>query len=472
MAVKFRCELAARHQGPAFPFIFLLKEFIQQDFNTTACREIFLKYLNTFSESELEKFVHLDGFSDGGYLFTKDCYFPKIKDWFLSWRIQAKERQQLSFYFKSNQFEAPSQLLRLLTHQQNLEKLRLKIPDVDKYLPSQLQHFVTPEKRYWKTQKKSGIFRREHASLLICSESTSILIDPIDHHSRLPCIDQVPLPSKKEKVDAILVTHSHGDHWHLPSILSRVGENRSIPIVVPQVSQKNILCPTDFKTELQLSKQKFIQPAWNTTVVIGDIEIDILPFYGEQPTVDQKGVFKSVRNWGNCFRINTPEFSAIVLADSGQDPDGSMLEEIEKSVDKRGPADIVLSCGRNFQSPFYAGLGQYWSSLPWEQLQRLYKRKNEAGLPSVMATGEYLARICDAAKCIYFLPYANGFNGINKPISDIGWGTGEPSEHEVFKSLVHHLKSKQISTEVLDWVPGDFARISRKASNGKLKLTL
>jgi hypothetical protein len=50
---------------------------------------------------------------------------------------------------------------------------------------------------------------------------------------------------------------------------------------------------------------------------------------------------------------------------------------------------------------------------------------------------------------------------VGKPITDIGWGLGEPSEANR-NALMRELLGRQgLATQVLDWNPGDVARLAR-----------
>ncbi len=50
-------------------------------------------------------------------------------------------------------------------------------------------------------------------------------------------------------VDAIAITHSHADHWHLPSIL-RYAFDEATPVIVPDTRRPSILTFQDFADAL------------------------------------------------------------------------------------------------------------------------------------------------------------------------------------------------------------------------------
>jgi hypothetical protein len=310
----------------------------------------------------------------------------------------------------------------------------------------------------WDDDGSPGIFRREHASLLVRSRKTSILVDPIYWFRALGHMQAVPLDRVPAKFDAVVVTHSHGDHWHVPSILHAV-RGRDIPVIVPRVPRVNLLTPDRFADTLRGVGARVCSARWGSTVTVGDIEIDVLPFYGEQPTRDPPGPAQGLRSWGNCYRFNTPDFSAIILVDGGKDPMGDMSQVLRASASKRGPADVVLSCLRLFPSPFFGGLETYWAALPFSRLEQLYRTFRSGGLPSTTAGPAGVADACVAAQARFFLPYAHGFEGVGKSIRDVDWNLGGPSEDSMVAALKRELDARGGETRTVRWVAGDVARI-------------
>jgi hypothetical protein len=153
--------------------------------------------------------------------------------------------------------------------------------------------------------------------------------------------------------------------------------------------------------------------------------------------------------------------------DSGVDPEGGMAEVLAESCRRRGPVDVVLCCQREFQSPFFGGLSHYWAALPWERLQSLYRELRQGGLQNTTAGIQGAVEACAAAQARYFLPYANGFEGVGRSITDIGWGAGEPTEASCNARMREELARQGLGTQVLEWCPGDVARVER----GQVKIS-
>lgn len=312
----------------------------------------------------------------------------------------------------------------------------------------------------WPETVEPGLYRREHASLVVRSKTTTLIVDPIPMMAMLPRISETPL-DPTTRPDAILVTHSHWDHWNLPSLLRTAGDPK-VPVIVPAVPRRNLLCESDFAEALAAVGQHAVRAPWHSTHRIGDIEIDVLPFYGEQPTRDDAPALEGLRSWGNCYRFNTPDFSAIILVDSGVDALGSAASAVLESVRRHGPPDVLLSCLRSFACPFFGGLPLYWATLPFARLEELFALHDRSALPSTTAGTEGIAALCAEAGIPRFMPYAHGFEGIGAPIGDIGWGEGEPSEADAASDLQARLEKLGAPTKVLRWNTGEVARFGNQ----------
>jgi hypothetical protein len=322
----------------------------------------------------------------------------------------------------------------------------------DAHLETMFDRFAP--RRRWPDVTGIGIYRREHASIVIQSTTTRLVFDPLCMSHLVPRATTV-VPDAD--VDAILITHSHPDHWHIPSVLAAAG-SAATTVLVPSVPKPTVLS-RDMAAELEAIGQAHLKPKWNTTVKIGDIEVDVLPFYGEQPAADAGCPDFEVRNWGNCYRVNTPDFCVLVLADSGCDSAGSMLDVVAASVAARGPVDVVMACMRDFLSPFeVGGLDFYWMTLPFGELERLYAAYQSGCLRTTTAglAAGGIADICAAARARIFVPYAQGFQGIGNEIPAGDWGPSPKlSETQALAELASQLRGSGIATTAQHWNPGD-----------------
>lgn len=439
------------------PFAELLQGMRQAGFEPGACRALLERVQERLKVSALRP----QGVEDGGLLVREEVLFPPVHTW---WAVFQGREDRSSSRLPEEAVQAVADFLRLATHSEDLQAVRGAWPFESEQELARLVVPATPGAQ-WPEPRGPGVYRREHASVLIRSRTTGLLADPICLQRRLSRISEVPVGTPPGLVQAVAITHGHVDHWHLPSLMA-VLERPELPVLVPRVPRPSLLTFQDFAASLRACGQAVQAPAWGETVRVGDMEVDVLPFYGEQPLREGARLLEGLRNWGNCYRINTEDFSCLLLVDGGADPEGNMVEVVAESCRRRGPADLVLACQREFLSPFFGGLHHYWAALPWEQLVGLYEDLRQGRLRSATAGVEGLVEVCAAAKARYFLPYANGFEGLGHPITDIGWGEGEPSEASRNALMREELARRGVATQVVDWSPGDSARMA----GGRLEL--
>jgi hypothetical protein len=302
--------------------------------------------------------------------------------------------------------------------------------------------------RAWPSCTAPGLYRREHASVLIKTQDTLIVTDPQSLSSEWTT-NYGAYPSERTlQCGHVLITHSHTDHWHMPSTIRWARDT----VIVPRVKRPNLLSD-DLHALLSLADQVVIAPEWRAAVEIGDVKLDVLPFFGEQPT-RTAALPCGVRNWGNCYRLTTREWSAVILADSGTDAEGTMSQVIKDSVEAQGPVDFVLSCCYEFPEVINEGLPHYLFTLPFEELSGYLNTR-----ASITAGPSGVADVCDAAQARWFLPYAHGFHGVGKPAPSLGGGM---SETVALAALERELTARRVATKILRWNPGDHLTWGRK----------
>lgn len=334
-------------------------------------------------------------------------------------------------------------------------QLRADLPDdlhplLDELLESEIVVTDRSPPRYRWDPDAPGVTRLQHACLLFRSPRARVLIDPhlSSGFDRVPVHDTVGIGDLRDQVDAILVSHGHNDHWWLPTLMMFP---RDIPIIVPRVPRPTILCD-DFAGVLGgLGFQNVIPLAWYSPPYrVGDLEIHAFPFYGEQPLLAERPRDSSLRNWGNTYFLRSPEFSAWVLIDSGNDVEGRMASVAEEVRARFGSVDYVFSNFRPFgiTTPMYiTGAGHYWLSLTADQMRRFHGMKDDF----ITLAPPGIAEVCAAAGARHVLPYAHWW-------ADLGQF---PDEHEARLSadLVRELAQRGAATKVLSWKIGDQLRI-------------
>jgi L-ascorbate metabolism protein UlaG (beta-lactamase superfamily) len=184
------------------------------------------------------------------------------------------------------------------------------------------------------------IFVGHHTSLLR-DGGTSTLIDPYfrpSSHLDLP--GYAPLHARDlGPIDAVCITHSHGDHFHLGSLLTLP---RDTAIFLPKVERESLFSTDCAERLRQLGFTRIHEAPWHSSHRVGAQVIQVLPFYGEQPTSGE-GVYEGLFNEGATYVVRGPQVSGAFLADSGADRRGSMRTVCDLA--RRGGAVDVLFCG-------------------------------------------------------------------------------------------------------------------------------
>lgn len=309
---------------------------------------------------------------------------------------------------------------------------------------------------YW-PRHGPGITRREHASVLLDSGSARIVTDPQALQSSWTT-DEGRYPDDVDglSVDAVFVSHSHTDHFSLPSIIGCCREGTKT--VVPHVERSNLLS-FDQRRVCEIVGLDVDDPSWGSIVSVGDIDVEVLPFYGEQPTYRDVTTPAGVRNWGNCLRFQVAGMSAVLLVDSGEDPHGVVYEALRRSVARFGPVDVLLACCATFPEVLNQGLPSYMFTQPFETIVRTHRERVGGGRsPSITFGPRGVAEACRAAGARWFLPYAHGFAGL---------GSVPRSEHGDLLAVERALRELDVPTRVVDWRPGDHCSIT---ADGELEV--
>lgn len=173
-----------------------------------------------------------------------------------------------------------------------------------------------------------------------------ILVDPflLPKSSRYPASYQPLGPEDVLPVNAVLITHSHPDHFD-PGTLLRLGAET--PIYVPHVERESLLS-VDMAMRLEqlgFSCVRRVRPG--DELAIGKSTVHVLPFFGEQPTTGDS-LHPEVRNVGCTYSVVSPERHVLVLADSGRDREGDVRDLASEVRRKWGAPDILLGGYRGF----------------------------------------------------------------------------------------------------------------------------
>jgi L-ascorbate metabolism protein UlaG (beta-lactamase superfamily) len=186
-----------------------------------------------------------------------------------------------------------------------------------------------------------------HNTIVTRSATAAVVVDPYLFAGGRAFPDGYQPLTRAElgRIDAILLTHTHPDHFDAGTLL-RFGP--SIPVIVPRIERESLLAVAVERRLRELGFSRVSPLAWGESVRVGDIEIHALPFFGEQPT-DSEVLHPEVRNAGNTYLVRTPTFSVGFLADSGRDGQGDVRDVAERARRAFGPVDVLFSGYRGWE---------------------------------------------------------------------------------------------------------------------------
>jgi len=434
------------------PFRALLTAMVEAELHPARCRGILEQAFR--GDPALEECFDLAELDAGGPVATAALLFryPPAPKW--SWTTHQRGPGSRKLPISASSVEGVAEIVRAHRRAIDREEFLAGLGDLDEVLWDDLSRAAesAPTHGTWPAPREAGIYRREHASVALHSGSACLLTDPTSLSFQWTTNGGAsPAEAEDWSPDAVLVTHTHDDHWHLPSVLWHA--NGDAPVVVPRVPRTNLLANEDLAASLQLADQTCVAPSWDAVLRFADFEVDVLPFFGEQPSVSTAWLSPELRNWGSCYRVTCPAFSVVVLAESGVDPDGSMVEVLAESLAKRGPATAILATTAAFGEIFNWGLPHYIWTFPFSVLQRTFADYRESRLGSITLGVRGIAEACDAVQARYYLPYSNGFTGLGRdPVSP---ESGQHTERHLLGQVRELLAARGSRTEVVDWRPGD-----------------
>ena len=222
-----------------------------------------------------------------------------------------------------------------------------------------------------------------HNTVVVRSERSAVVLDPFlfPHRAVHPPSYQPFLASDVGRVAAVLITHSHPDHFDPGSLIQFPLDTR---IVVPVLERETLLAVDMARRMRELGFTDVVSLGWGDRLAVGDIDIEALPFFGEQPT-DGDVLHPEVRNNGNTYLVRTPAVAAVFLADSGRDHAGDVKLVAEESRRRDGPVDIVFSGYRGWVTYpvqlVLSSVGRYILFVPpwlWGARQRLMNDVHDA----------------------------------------------------------------------------------------------
>ncbi|MEO8304972.1 MAG: MBL fold metallo-hydrolase [Betaproteobacteria bacterium] len=224
--------------------------------------------------------------------------------------------------------------------------------------------------------RRPGITYVGHATLCVSDGDRQLLIDPfLLPASTLYPRDWQPLSLQElGRPDAILITHSHPDHYDVGTLL-RCGADT--PIFVSAVRRESVLA-IDMAARLRELGFRSVHAVedWSD-FRIGAMRVVALPFYGEQPTIGET-LHPEVRNQGTTYVVEVGGHRVAAVADAGLDWAGNVKDMAAQARARYGPVDTVFGGYRGFAmypvQYVFSSVTRYLPFVPeacWGERQRI-----------------------------------------------------------------------------------------------------
>ncbi|MCH9680758.1 MAG: MBL fold metallo-hydrolase [Deltaproteobacteria bacterium] len=245
-----------------------------------------------------------------------------------------------------------------------------------------------------------GITFVGHAAVAMREADTELLFDPfLLPPSKADPATMRPHTACDLEPSAVFVTHSHPDHFDIPTLL-RLGHDT--PIYVPAVERESLLA-TDMVLRLrELGFTAVRSLAWFDEVTVGPYRVVALPFYGEQPT-DSHMLHPEARNLGNTYVVEGRDHRVALLADAGRDAAGDTIEMAADARARYGAVDYVFGGYRAWRLQpiryLFSSVARYLLFVPPEARTRWQTIMNDA---------DDLVATAAAWGARSVVPYANG----------------------------------------------------------------
>lgn len=291
--------------------------------------------------------------------------------------------------------------------------------------------------------KTPGVYRLQHAGALIVGTQATVLVDPVGEMGSL-----WPDMGDLADVDAVLISHSHGDHYSLSTLMQF---RRDTPIIVPRVVRGSLLARPMGDYLRAAGFTRVLEPLWGERVTIGDVVVHVTPFLGEQPWISMESPEPDLRNVGNTYLVDCCGQKLWFLVDAGQEASGSMVEVARDLRDELGGIDVVFSNLRDFfwHPRQIDGSGRYLFCFPKAFLA------NPRAWPfqSLLTLGPAgVADVIRASGARMFLPYAHWF----QPPGQTVMMDGEMEEAKLVEDVAARVSAKGGDHFVaLNWSIGD-----------------
>jgi L-ascorbate metabolism protein UlaG (beta-lactamase superfamily) len=248
--------------------------------------------------------------------------------------------------------------------------------------------------------RKRGATFVGHATVLITGADGSLLVDPylLPRSSSYPATYQ-PLCVSELGPDAVLITHSHPDHFD-PGSLLRLGAE--VPIFVPAVERESLLAVDMVRRLEELGFREVTAVPCDARFEIAGLRVTARQFYGEQPT-QRAQLHEEVTNVGRVYRVDDGQRSYALIADAGSDRRGDMVSEALRDREEQGSIDVLFAGYRSWSlypaHYLFTSVSRYALFVP--PAQRLLRQ-------TIMNDADALLDTAEAWGARHVVPYADG----------------------------------------------------------------
>jgi L-ascorbate metabolism protein UlaG (beta-lactamase superfamily) len=208
---------------------------------------------------------------------------------------------------------------------------------------------------------RPGVTLLSHSSLLVHSERSSVLIDPVLWQAMGNAersFDLLRMPP-----GAICCSHNHWDHCHFQTLLWL---NKDVPILIPQAREPSMLNPPmrEALRGLGFTDLREVEP-W-APIQIDDIEIIPVPFLGEQDELDFEMDHYT-------YVVRTSGLSLYGGVDRFRSTSGDMRPVIERVGQTYHPDVAFLPVAKWFCHYKSGGVNGFCRYLDQEMLERSFQ---------------------------------------------------------------------------------------------------
>lgn len=123
-----------------------------------------------------------------------------------------------------------------------------------------------------------------HACLLFECNNLTILIDPLISYSYSADLERFTFSDLPERIDYVLITHAHQDHFSIETLLKI--KNRVVNIVVPRNNKGDLADPSLKLILAAMGFENIIEVDELDVIALPDGQISTIPFIGEHAELD------------------------------------------------------------------------------------------------------------------------------------------------------------------------------------------